>query len=110
VVLVIAGFFFIFISGRMIPANTISTTLVSPQHRAGYMSLNSSMMSLASGSSSIISGMIITKASEHAPLEHYDIVGYLAVVSTLLSLLVLRRLKQISDAKTAQTPPAIHTK
>lgn len=99
VVLMIAGMFFIFISGRMIPANTIVTSVVNPEHRAGFMSLNSAMMSLASGSSSIISGQIIKRSSEHAPLEHYDRVGFLAITATLLSLLVVRLLKRIAEEK-----------
>jgi MFS transporter, DHA1 family, inner membrane transport protein len=99
VVLAIAGVFFIFISGRMIPANTIISSVVNPEHRAGFMSLNSAMMSLASGSSSIISGQIIIRASENGPLEHYDRVGFLAIGSTLLSLLVVRLLKGIAEEK-----------
>ncbi|MFN5620689.1 MAG: MFS transporter [Flavobacteriales bacterium] len=101
VVLVIAGFFFVLISGRMIPANTIATTVVNPEQRAGFMSLNSAMMSLASGSSGIISGLIISQVDENSPLMHYEWVGYLAAVSTILSLLVVRILKRIADEKAA---------
>jgi predicted MFS family arabinose efflux permease len=103
VVLVIAGFFFVLISGRMIPANTIATTVVNPEQRAGFMSLNSAMMSLASGSSGIISGLIISQVDENSPLMHYEWVGYLAAVSTLLSLFVVRILKRIADEKAVAT-------
>lgn len=96
VVLTIAGFFFIFISGRMIPANTIITSVVNPQHRAGFMSLNSAAMSIASGSSAAIAGAIVSQADEHSPIEHYNVVGYVAVASTLASLLILRRMKKIA--------------
>jgi predicted MFS family arabinose efflux permease len=99
VVLSIAGMFFIFISGRMIPANTISSSIVAPEHRAGYMSLNSAMMSLASGSSSLIAGAIIQQPVKPGPLLHYDVVGYIAIGSTLLSLLVVRKLKQLAEEK-----------
>ena len=99
VVLVIAAFFFVLISGRMIPANTIATTVVNPEQRAGFMSLNSAMMSLASGSSGIISGLIISQADENSPLMHFEWVGYLAALSTILSLVVVRILKRIADEK-----------
>lgn len=102
VVLIFAGLFFVFVSGRMIPANTITTTVVSPQHRGGFMSLNSAMMSLGSGSSSIIAGLIVSQPAEHAPLEHYDVVGYVAIGSTLLALLVVRLLKRLSEEKAAE--------
>ena len=99
VVLLIAAFFFVLISGRMIPANTIATTIVSPQQRAGFMSLNSAMMSLASGSSGIISGAIITQANDHSPLMNFEWVGYLAAASTILSLVIVRVLKRIAIDK-----------
>lgn len=99
VVLLIAAFFFVLISGRMIPANTIATTVVNPEQRAGFMSLNSAMMSLASGSSGIISGLIISQADENSPLMHFEWVGYLAALSTILSLVVVRVLKRIADEK-----------
>jgi predicted MFS family arabinose efflux permease len=99
VVLIIAAFFFVLVSGRMIPANTIATTVVSPAQRAGFMSLNSAMMSLASGSSGIIAGAIISQADTNSPLMNYEWVGYLAAASTILSLLVVRILKKIADEK-----------
>lgn len=98
VVLIIAGFFFVFISGRMIPANTISSAVVAPAQRAGFMSLNSSMMSLASGSSSIIAGLIISQETETSPLLHYPWVGVVAVFATLAALVILRILKS-ADSK-----------
>lgn len=99
VVLTIAAFFFVLVSGRMIPANTIATSVVNPQQRAGFMSLNSAMMSLASGSSGIIAGLIISQSDENAPLMNFQYVGYLAAASTLLSLAVVRVLKRIAEAK-----------
>jgi predicted MFS family arabinose efflux permease len=98
-VLITGGLFFIFISGRMIPANTISTSLVEPKYRAGFMSLNSACMSLASGLSGIISGAIVTQVNENAPLVHYERVGYLASGATLVALLLVRRLKKLSGQR-----------
>lgn len=98
VVLTIAGFFFIFVNGRMIPANTIATSVVNPEYRAGYMSLNSACMSLASGSSAALAGSIIDQGP-NGTLLHYDIVGYVAVAATLASLFILRKLNKINNAK-----------
>lgn len=96
VVLVIAAFFFVFISGRSIPANTISSSVVRPEHRGGFMSLNSAMMSLASGSSSLIAGNIVSQETAGSPIKHYEVVGYIAIASTFLSLFVVRLLKKIA--------------
>jgi len=100
VVLPITGMFFIFISGRMIPANTITSSVVLPQYRAGFMSLNSASMSFASGLSGVIAGSIVSQASEHSPILNYDKVGYLATGATLIALFIVRRLKKIGESQT----------
>ena len=97
-VLIIAAFFFIAVSGRMIPANTITTSVVNPRFRGGFMSLNSAAMSLASGASSVIAGSIIQRTSEHSPLQNYGIVGFVAVTATMGSLLIVRMLRNINRA------------
>jgi predicted MFS family arabinose efflux permease len=60
------------------------------------MSLNSAMMSLASGSSSAIAGFIISQPNEHSPLEHYPIVGYVACTATLGALVIVRMLRDMA--------------
>jgi MFS transporter, DHA1 family, inner membrane transport protein len=95
-VLVVAGFFFIFISGRMIPANTITSSIVLPQFRAGFMSLNSAAMSIASGLSGVIAGAIVSQENEHSPILHYETVGYVASAATLAALFIVRRMKRIA--------------
>lgn len=99
VVLVLASVFFVFISGRMIPANTITSAIVPPQNRAGYMSLNSACMSLASGSSAILAGAIITQENEYSPIVGYNYVGYIAIGATITSLFLIKALKGLSEAK-----------
>jgi predicted MFS family arabinose efflux permease len=93
-VLSISGLFFIFISGRMIPANTMLTTVVRPENRGGFMSLNASVMSLSSGLAALLSGSIITQAGEGAPLEHFSTVGYIAASSTVLAIFLAYRLTE----------------
>jgi predicted MFS family arabinose efflux permease len=99
VVLIIASCFFIFISGRMIPANTIATSVVHPKHRAGFMSLNSAMMSLSSGISGLIAGAIIYQETASSPLYRYPLVGLVAASSTILALFIVRMLKRFDAEK-----------
>lgn len=96
VVLCISGLFFIFVSGRMIPANTITTSIVKPEHRGGFMSLNSAVMSLTAGAAAALSGWLVYQPGANSKIYHYDRVGYLAAGSTLISLLVVRLLKKTS--------------
>lgn len=93
-VLAVSGLFFIFISGRMIPANTMLTTVVRPENRGGFMSLNASVVSLASGIAALIAGSIVTQDGEGTPMEHFNIVGYIAAASTLLALFIGYRLTE----------------
>jgi predicted MFS family arabinose efflux permease len=97
VLLIIASFFMVFISGRMIPANTISSAVVPAQYRAGFLSLNSAAMSLGSGSSAILAGLMVSQPQSDGPMFGYNNVGYLAVGATFVSLLLVRSLKKASN-------------
>ena len=94
---------FIFISGRMIPANTMLTSAVKPQQRGSYMSLNSSTRQLAAGLASLIAGLIIVETLNPAtgkndgPLQNYNFVGYIAVASSIIAIFLGRRLKVVDE-------------
>lgn len=92
VVLTFTGVFFIFISGRMIPASTMLTSVVKPENRGGFMSLNSATRSLATGGASLIAGLIIAQDGAGEPLVNFSVVGYLACGFTLLAIWLSRRL------------------
>jgi predicted MFS family arabinose efflux permease len=100
IVLIVAAFFMVFISGRMIPANTITSAVVPPQYRASFMSLNSAAMSLGSGSSAALAGVMVSQQGLNQPYEGYDTVGYLAVAATIVSLFLIRFLKTAGAQKT----------
>lgn len=87
---------FMMIAGRMIPANTIASEIPPPQMRAGFLSLNSAFMSLSSGISGLISGLIVTQSAHGMPYENYGWVGLLAVLATLLSISICRKLHRSS--------------
>ena len=95
IVLSLTGLFFILISGRMIPANTILTAVVRPENRGGFLSLNTAVMSLASGLSAMLAGSIVQQDYEGAPLENYHVVGMLACTATLLAIYIASRLKEL---------------
>jgi predicted MFS family arabinose efflux permease len=91
-VLIVVAFFFVLVGGRMIPANTMLTTVVKPENRGAFLSLNSSVMSLGSGIASMIGGSIVVQSAKGAPLENYGWVGILAVIATLIAIFIARRL------------------
>jgi predicted MFS family arabinose efflux permease len=101
-VLSISGLFFISISGRMIPANTMLTTVVRPENRGGFMSLNASVVALANGGAALIAGAIVSQKSEGMPIEHFSTVGYLASGFTLAAIALAWRMSESSGEITNQ--------
>jgi predicted MFS family arabinose efflux permease len=96
--LVVAGLFFIFANGRMVPSTTMETAIIAPENRGSYMSIRSSVQQLTSGLASFMAGLIIAEkpsafSSQAKALVNYEYVGFIAVFFSLISLWVARQLK-----------------
>lgn len=89
-VLVSAGLFFTFASGRFIPAQAILSLAVPSQRRGSFMSLTSCTRDLTSGLTSSLGGWIVTR-SPGGQLVNYDKLGWLAVIVSLISLWLASR-------------------
>lgn len=85
--LVITGIFFVFISGRMIPSNSLMTSVVLPENRGGFMSLSSSFQQIGAGLASLISGIVVYKASDGL-IMNYEWVGYLGIALTFIAIFI----------------------
>jgi predicted MFS family arabinose efflux permease len=59
------------------------------------MSFNSSIQQLASGLSAFLSGLIIQKSAA-GPLLHFDTIGIIASVATILCIFIIWQLKVVS--------------
>lgn len=105
VALIVTSSFFIFVPGRGIPAQTIVTSTVEPKQRGGFMSLNSSVMQLGAGIAALLSGVMVVHPKT-GPIEHYNWVGYVAICSSLLCLIVVRLIKPIPDQPAVVQAPA----
>jgi len=88
------------IMSRMIPATALVSAIPQLEDRGAFMSINASMQQIAGGVAAAIAGMIVVQQHKSAPLEHYDIVGYLVVLISLLSIYLLYRVtKNINVTK-----------
>jgi predicted MFS family arabinose efflux permease len=101
--LFITAVYFIFSNGRMVPSTTMETAVIAPEMRGSYMSIRSSVQQLTSGIASFLAGVIITErpspfGGEINALGNYEIVGVIAVLFSLFSLIVARRLTVVSGA------------
>jgi predicted MFS family arabinose efflux permease len=68
-------FFMISMTGRFVPAITMITSSVTPAHRGGFMSINSSVAQFSSAVAAAVSGLIIHDGSGHRLLG-FGLVGW----------------------------------
>jgi len=93
-VLAISGLFFIVVNGRMIPTQALVSSVVNPQQRGGFMSINASMQQLSTGLAAMIGGAIVATDTDGRLLQ-YDWVGYFSIVLILVSIWLAGRVKPI---------------
>ena len=84
-VLLLTTLFFVFISGRMVPAMAVVTGAARPGARGAFMTLNSAVMQIGSGLAATITGVIVYRSAA-GTLVHYNWVGYLAIAATLMAI------------------------
>jgi len=77
-VLAIFGLWFVFSTGRNIPAQAMISTVVDSAQRGQFMSFNSSFQQLFTGFASLISGLIVTEGT-NGKISNYNLVGYLSI-------------------------------
>jgi predicted MFS family arabinose efflux permease len=97
--------FFVLVSGRMIPGIAMVSAAAAQQVRGTFMSLISSVQMLSSGLASLVAGLIITRSAS-GQMEHYNIVGYLAVASGFAAIWMMQRLKVAAEPEPVSAPPA----
>jgi len=102
-VIVINVVLFVGISSRMISASALMTAVPAPQDRGAFMGINASIQQLSGGVAAFAAGKIVVQ-TENAPLQNYDILGYVVVGSMLITIGMMYIInKQVMGKQT--TPP-----
>ncbi|MCD6013313.1 MAG: transporter [Flavipsychrobacter sp.] len=83
------------IMARMVPAGALSTAVPEMRDRGAYMSINSSLQQIAGGIAAAIGGMIVVQKDKYSPLEHYNTLGYIMVVISLLTIVMIYRVSEM---------------
>jgi predicted MFS family arabinose efflux permease len=100
------------IMSRMIPSQALTSAIPEPQDRGAFMSINSSLQQIAGGVAAAVSGLIVSQPGKGLPLQHYDIVAYVIVVITMISIFLMWRVSKLVLAKeklsTNQNPISQH--
>ncbi|WP_018478958.1 MFS transporter [Pontibacter roseus] len=92
--LMVTTVFFIFFGARFVPAMSLMTSSVEPKLRGSFMSINSSVQQLGAGIAAFVSGLIVQEAA-NGTLIHYNWVGVMACVVTLVAIWVVRYIKAV---------------
>ncbi|ASK28864.1 MFS transporter [Chryseobacterium sp. T16E-39] len=87
------------IMSRMIPSSALTSAIPDLQDRGAFMSINSSLQQIAGGVAAAVAGVIVTQKSKGAPLEHYNIVGYVIVGISFLSIFLMWRVNNLAKKK-----------
>lgn len=97
---------FIGIMGRIVPSTILISALPEMKDRGAFMAINSSLQYLAGGVAAIIAGLIITRPTPTSPLEHFDTVGYVIAVISVLSVFLMYRVHNIVKPLLQKPGPA----
>ncbi|HEX4151428.1 MAG TPA: MFS transporter [Steroidobacteraceae bacterium] len=76
------------IFSRMISSSALTSALPAPGDRGSYMSISSSLQQAAGGVAAMLAGLIVVQTPT-GMLEHFDILGYVLICTTLVSLTLM---------------------
>lgn len=114
VVILVNVLLFMGIMSRMVPAMAMNSAIPAMSDRGAFMSINSSLQQLAGGFGGIVAGLIVVKAAndETAPIENFDILGYVMVAVVVLCVFLMSRvskmIKQRNHAEGEKANPLDH--
>lgn len=84
---------FIGIFSRVIPFQTLMSQVPAPSQRGSFNAINASISQLAGGVAAFVAGHIVTQDAA-GRIHHYDVAGYVVVVSSLLACFLLWRIQK----------------
>lgn len=104
-VLMMAG-----IMGRMVPSVALTSAIPDMADRGAFMSINSSLQQIAGGFAAAIGGLIVVQKDKFSPLEHYNTLGIIVAIITLIAIFMIYRVSEMvkkrSSEKTVVREPA----
>jgi len=95
VVLPFSTLFFVLVPGRFVPAQALINGSATARLRGSFLSVNSSLQSLAMGVATLIGSAFLSRGAQ-GELIGYGNVGLFACAMTLAAIYVSRRLHAVS--------------
>jgi predicted MFS family arabinose efflux permease len=100
--------FMVSTSIRWVPAIAMITASAVPQQRGSFMSVNASVQQMVMGVAPLVSGLILGQGPDgdtERALEGFPLVGLLAAVSMLLSVVLAGRLRRAAEPVKERAKP-----
>jgi predicted MFS family arabinose efflux permease len=94
-VLIMNILFMVGILSRIVPAMALVTALPEMSDRGAFMSINSSLQQIAGGIAAMVGGLIVVQKDNFSPLEHYNTLGYVIVVLSIISIFLVYRVSRL---------------
>lgn len=87
-VILVNTLMFVGIFSRMIPSQALMSAIPTPANRGAFMSVSSSLQSLAGGIGSLVAGAIVVQETS-GKISHFDVIGYVMCGITLFCMLLM---------------------
>lgn len=105
VVIVINIVLFVGIFSRMIPFQAMVSSVPEPAQRGSFNAISAAIQQLSGGIASVVAGHIVTRAAD-GRLEHMDVVGYVVISCTLVSMVLASQIHREIKARAGRAPQA----
>jgi len=93
----LGGSFFVFASGRFIPAQAILSLAVPPHRRGAFLSLSCCARDIMAGLTTAVGGWLVVKTPT-GEIVGYDRLGWMAVVSGVFSVWLASRVRTVEHS------------
>ncbi|OGU07490.1 MAG: MFS transporter [Geobacteraceae bacterium GWC2_58_44] len=77
------------ISSRMISSTALTSGVPEIKDRGAYMGINSSIQHVSGGIASFVAGLIVYQPTKAAPLQHFEVVGYLTICTIFVTMFMM---------------------
>jgi multidrug resistance protein len=94
------------VMSRMIPSQALVSAVPEMRDRGAFMSINTSLQQLAGGVASLVAGLIVVQKDKQSPLQHYDTLGYIISVITIIGVYLVYRVSVLVKKRTAERAAA----
>ncbi|MEK6510812.1 MFS transporter [Myroides odoratimimus] len=88
------------IMSRMVPSSALNSAVPNTADRGAYMSITSSLQQISGGIAAAIAGLIVYQEHDNSPLVNYNIVAYVLVVVSTISIILMSRVNKLVRKRT----------